>query len=458
MKVFVTAEDSGSLKEVTFAAGTNTSIPDAPQPQIETFASAGRAAYVQRMILVTLEDGKECVCIARKGGVIQLYDVHAPHELLVEWTDKTHAADDAFVGLEHVDGRLSSCTTTGRLVMRDLTALGGDENKQTTVLGEPVNAFRVHPRQPNVIAVGGKERELELLSIGRMHEAAAWAGSAAAGAGATAAEPTLTKFLYPSKLWKAKNVSNDELNLRVPVWISDIRFLDVGRDSKDGWRVAVTTRFGHVRLYETKRSQRPILNVEVGDHPLVCLAPTGVDTDVVYSDTHSTTARFSLTRGSKLGHYKGAVGSTTSLNVHLPAAGDDSAPLLATGGLDRYLRVYNLETREQVAKVFVGTKISAVQIADASPALPAIKQEDEAAVALEETEAEAERSAKRKPGDGAGPEAEADELWGALDIEAASDSEKIEDEAGTSSATRPAAAPAAERKPKAKARRKRPRV
>ncbi|KAK9356837.1 hypothetical protein V1523DRAFT_400676 [Lipomyces doorenjongii] len=391
MKVLVAAEDSGSLKDISFPFGTNTSVQQSTQPTITTFASAGRSSYVQRMIIAKLNTGKEYICIARKGGIIQLYDVNPPHALFVEWKDMTHPPDDAFVGLEYVEGKLSSCTATGKLIMRDLHSISDSTNDYYTLLGEPINAFRVHPRQPNIIAYGGKERELEISVIEnvcrRESDSTADSESDQSSSWYIATIPT-GRTLSRRKLWKAKNVKNDELDLRVPVWISDIRFLDVNRNSETDFRLAISTRFGHVRVYETKYSRKPIVNVEVGDHPLIALSPCINDHEIIYCDTNSTTARFNLINGRKGGHYSGAAGSVLCLDSFLPQqeeamiesnedvgssvarvpSGD--VPLLATGGLDRFLRVYNLQTRELVAKVFVGAKLSAVCIVDGNSTVP----------------------------------------------------------------------------------------
>ncbi|KAK9369567.1 hypothetical protein V1509DRAFT_619842 [Lipomyces kononenkoae] len=391
MKVLVAAEDSGSLKEISFPFGTNTSVQQSTKPAITTFASAGRSSYVQRMIIAKLNSGKEYICIARKGGIVQLYDIEPPHALFVEWKDMTHPADDAFVGLEYVEGKLSSCTATGKLVMRDLHSISDSTNDYFTLLGEPINAFRVHPKQPNIIAYGGKERELEISIIQNMHPRESDSSeSDRPSSWYIAAIPT-GRSLSHRKVWKAKNVKNDELDLRVPVWISDIRFLDVNRNSETDFRVVVSTRFGHVRVYETKYSRKPIVNVEVGDHPLIALSPYINDHEIIYCDTNSTTARFNLINGRKGGHYSGAAGSILCLDSFFPeqeqeqcerTAADEDAmasaarlhsgevPLLATGGLDRFLRVYNLQTRELVAKVFVGAKLSAVCIVDGNSAVP----------------------------------------------------------------------------------------
>ncbi|KAK9460354.1 uncharacterized protein V1516DRAFT_676403 [Lipomyces oligophaga] len=454
MKVIVATEDTGGLEDISFYIGTNTSVKGSVKPNITPFATAGRSAYVQRMVVVRLRE-KEYICIARKGGQVQLYDVQPPYSLFMEWRDVSHQPNDAFVGLEYVEGKLSSCTSRGKLVMRDLqsnkialdyhTRLGDrldsyrlDVRRANSAqtLGESVNAYRVHPKRPDIIAFGGKEQELEINLIENIQPTQS-VPSEADEEGAANNIPTQSIdddrterkwVLTPSprngstlirrKLWRAKNVRNDSLDLRVPVWVSDIRFLDIDRvgdaRSEYDFRVAITTRFGHVRLYETRISRKPIMNVEVGEHPLTALVPSGLSADeVVICDTHSTIAEFDLVGGRIGGHFKsGSTGAVLCMDTLVPdesivnavkqeekeegneESGDDimpqqraeDKPLLATGGLDRYLHVYDVGTRQLVGRIYVGAKLSAVCIVDGRREAPTEENVSE----REESESESE--------------------------------------------------------------------
>ena len=86
---------------------------------------------------------------------------------------------------------------------------------------------RCHPRLPGLFAFGGKEVNLEI-----------WR---------TPPKGSPSEFISFSRFWNAKNVRNDEYNLKQPVWISDLRFLDEDRRSIDqGFRIATCTRFHEV--------------------------------------------------------------------------------------------------------------------------------------------------------------------------------------------------------------------
>jgi ribosome biogenesis protein NSA1 len=156
-----------------------------------------------------------------------------------------------------------------------------------------------------------------------------------------------------SNIFKGKNVKNDKLDLQVPIHITDIKFLSAGDDK--GHRFATSTKFGQIRIYDTTKGRRPTQDIQVTPNGIKLLADAAEETDVIYSDTHMTTALFSLDRKQTRGNFAGFTGSTQGVHSY-------EGRLLAAGGWDRYLRVFDLKSREPVAKIFTGCEISAVVI------------------------------------------------------------------------------------------------
>ena len=56
-------------------------------------------------------------------------------------------------------------------------------------------------------------------------------------------------------MWQAKNVPNDELDLQVPIWDTDICYYENGK-------MAVCTAYGDVREYDLKQ-RKPTQNTKV---------------------------------------------------------------------------------------------------------------------------------------------------------------------------------------------------
>ena len=181
-----------------------------------------------------------------------------------------------------------------------------------------------------------------------------------------------------SLVWKAKNVKNDMYDLEQPRWISDIQFLE--SDSLYSFKVAVCTRFHQVRVYDTAKSRRPIINCDLSDMPLLCIQninPSG--NDVIVSDSKGNIFQVDVSIPKVKGKYSDErgtpKGSIISLDVNpapirqLTATGETSTEpldsgdkILAAAGLDRYVRVYNAETRKLLARAFCKTSPTQVVI------------------------------------------------------------------------------------------------
>ncbi|VVT48420.1 uncharacterized protein SAPINGB_P001770 [Magnusiomyces paraingens] len=103
---------------------------------------------------------------------------------------------------------------------------------------------------------------------------------------------------------EARHTKCDEIAKRHAVWISDLQFLDIDRpfqSSKDGLRIAVSTRYGEILLYETQISYHPIIQVLASFYPLIQLWFGGNEKELLFSDTQFNVGVFdSVTGKSKL--------------------------------------------------------------------------------------------------------------------------------------------------------------
>ncbi|XP_039583436.1 WD repeat-containing protein 74 [Passer montanus] len=108
--------------------------------------------------------------------------------------------------------------------------------------------MRQDPTRPHLVGTGGKENGLKVWDLQRPQE----------------------------PLFRAKNVRNDWLDLRVPVWERDLHFLPGSQ------RVVTCTGHGQVRLYDPSSPQRrPVLDATFGEAPLTALALPAGDTSVL---------------------------------------------------------------------------------------------------------------------------------------------------------------------------------
>ncbi|MEE6515866.1 hypothetical protein FKM82_024991 [Ascaphus truei] len=179
-------------------------------------------------------------------------------------------------------------------------------------VGAGVERMRQCDAQRHRVGTGGKENDLKIWDLQRAEE----------------------------PLFKAKNLRNDWLDLRVPVWIRDLHFIP-GSD-----KVVTCTSHHQVRVYDPSCPQRrPVLEVLYEEDPLTALSVTPDGRSVVVGNSHGNIGVIDLRKGRLLRSLKGNAGSLRSIQCHT------SLPLVASCGLDRFLRIHNLHEKELLHKV-----------------------------------------------------------------------------------------------------------
>ena len=98
--------------------------------------------------------------------------------------------------------------------------------------------MRIHPLKPWLMATGGDERDVCIWDLKTLDQ----------------------------PYWQAKNVKNDKLDLRVPVWITELQW--VNNDQEQLW---TGTGYHHIRHYDTKQ-RRPTVSFTLGEHPIKAMA------------------------------------------------------------------------------------------------------------------------------------------------------------------------------------------
>ncbi|KAK1335468.1 hypothetical protein QTO34_003254 [Cnephaeus nilssonii] len=212
--------------------------------------------------------------------------------------------EGTFRGLAQVDGNLITCVDSGIL------RVWHDNDKETSSdpllelrVGPGVCRMRQDPVHPHVVATGGKENALKVWDLQGSEE----------------------------PVFRAKNVRNDWLDLRVPIWDQDIQFLP------ESQKLVTCTGYHQVRVYDPASPQRrPVLEATYGEYPLTAMTLTPGGNSVIVGNTHGQLAEIDLRQGRLLGCLKGLAGSVRGLQCH------PSKPLLASCGLDRLLRVHRI--------------------------------------------------------------------------------------------------------------------
>lgn len=291
------------------------------------------------------------VLATRSDGSVMLYSLNVvdgeKYKLIRDWAAgtatvpleaKSEEKPDAVVELTILESNIAiSCSRKGKIVRYDTEA---GTSKTLTIKG-PLDAFTIHPVKRNLVAVGGQERDTEIVELD-------W------------------KELTQKSIWQARNVKETRIHLRVPVWVKKIYFLDTEEEG-EVFKLLVVTRYGQFRLYNPKEGRRPRQDMKISEHPITVVERgTGTNSHtIVASDTKTSTYVVNITDTSfnMAGKLAGATGAVQALSAYSTFEKRNS-PVMATGGLDRYLRVFELDGRSVEAKVFTGTQITAVLVLD----------------------------------------------------------------------------------------------
>ncbi|GLE01823.1 hypothetical protein PINS_up010661 [Pythium insidiosum] len=329
MRVIV-ADETGLLKSIELEKNEQRVIGNRHQPQ-------GRERAIERICWYQDENqdisARESVVVARASSVVELYRAdHAASDELsrerqAEWSFPTStpaSASSRCVGVDMLQryGSVVHCTAAGDVLVRNSLREAGKPS--TFSAGPDLERMRLDPFAQTHIATGGKERDLNVWSLERQEA-----------------------------VFKAKNVTHDKLDMRVPVWVKDLQFLSTP-GSSNGHRVVVGTGHHHIRLYDTNTKRRPVLQIEHGEYPINALCVSPDETRVFAADTTGCVDVFDLRTLRHMGRCIGPNGAVRDLACH------PTLPFVAAVGLDRFVHVFDVNTRQYHSSIYAKQRLNAV--------------------------------------------------------------------------------------------------
>lgn len=330
-------------------------------------------------------------------------------EILLEHRIDGAVEEDNIVLLSVAGATLTAFTSTGKAAFVELSTGA----VSAAAFPGPVSAVAVTP-EVNAVIIGGLEHELEVFAKQPSGE---WTGA-----------------------WKAKNVKPTALKLAVPIYPTRALFLPAA--AADAWRILVGTKYGHLRIYDTAISRRPVWSYDIpGKRPIVQLAihpasllPTAdaslvtksgeepnktqlrTDLQVVLTDDVGWFGVYSLGERRQIGVYKGATGAVLGVDTH--------ADIIAGTGFDRYVFAYDPESRELLSRAYVKTQGLCVAVVDAEDEV--VEKPEEVEKSDEEEVWEGMEEVSASDGGEEGESAEEDNG----DEESAEEDDEDEDEGG----------------------------
>ncbi|KAF8538796.1 WD40-repeat-containing domain protein [Trichophaea hybrida] len=334
-------DDVGQAKVIETSNGIDTTLPTSARATTISFFPPSRTRPIQHALPAA---------VFSKGGLLRIFDpVSSPSspDIVFSHTLDVAATTDT-IALGACGNTLYAATATGHVLFLDLTT----GSYQTATLSGPISAFAASSHL-TAIATGGENKEIEIFTPAN----GAW-----------------------NSIWKSRNVKPNHLKLEIPVHPSQIHFLP----SVDGtYRLIVSSHHGHIRVYDTAVSRRPVFSAEPSktgiqvlrihpsseipsaEEPLV--ATKGIEADkahltkdlrAVYANSSGLFCVYSLQERREVGIFKGLEGATNGVDV------DGQNGLVAGVGFGRYAAVYDADTRSLKSRVYTKTQGCCIVVLD----------------------------------------------------------------------------------------------
>lgn len=444
MKLVLACEDTGTLKVVVAQHGTDTSKPsdeNNPQAPVTISTHAVENSRKSKVLHLIQSHVTKNIIVTRLNGSVELYDTAdliGAEEKKVEIEKKDEKTNsekgqeqcnnnkndllpllkenkelispyvsqdsEIFVNLL-VDetGRVLVVTNKGSLfIWESEHKLDEDPMKILLPLNaeEVIEAFAIHPGKENInyVAYGGKETDLRIVKLPESKKIEKNSKKVKRGKKIKQSNDDL------EVIFKAKNVSNSRLNLRVPVHIKHVLFDQ--SSTPENFKLYTFTASGDLRFYEASAGRKPRDSTLILPKKAPIVQAIWLNEKFVVCDNSGIVTKIEPKNGSQICQFKGQIGSVQSLYNF-----NDS--ILATTGSDRYVRVFNNETRECIIKVFVGAQCNSVIIIENNEPL----RRNRSTILDEATRDTIRRKEERNEKAHIEPEEESDEeeLWSKLE-------------------------------------------
>ncbi|KAL7099275.1 hypothetical protein ACP275_09G073100 [Erythranthe tilingii] len=153
------------------------------------------------------------------------------------------------------------------------------------------------------------------------------------------------------KIWTAKCPPKNTLGIFTPTWFTSATFL-----SKDDHRKFVAGTNSHqVRLYDISAQRRPVISVDFRETPIKAICEDTDGNTIYIGNGSGDLASIDMRTGKLLGCFIGKCsGGIKSIARH------PQLPVIASCGLDSYLRIWDIQSRQLLSAVFLKQHLTSV--------------------------------------------------------------------------------------------------
>ncbi|XP_042031372.1 WD repeat-containing protein 74-like [Salvia splendens] len=276
--------------------------------------------------------------IARKSGSVEIISA-INGDLQVQIPDLCQPEDDSIVGVHLLQKHKSDSSSRSCTLLASTTK--GHVRMESVKLGK-TPAKSVRDPSPTVWNVCGSGNILcSKVSEDENH----------ALFGGKGIEVNLWDLHKLEKIWTAKSPPKDSLGIFTPTWFTCATFL-----SKDDHRKFVAGTNSHqVRLYDISAQRRPVISIDFRETAIKAVSED-IDGNTIYVGNGSgDLATFDIRTGKLLGCFTGkCAGSIRAIARH------PELPVIASCGLDSYLRIWDVQTRQLLSAVYLKQHLTSV--------------------------------------------------------------------------------------------------
>ncbi|KAG8638717.1 WD repeat-containing protein 74 isoform X2 [Manihot esculenta] len=279
------------------------------------------------VLAVSLDDSKKdpLLAVARKSGVIEVLNpLNGEIDVSISNVGDAGAQpeDDAVVGLHFLKRQrlsgsctLLTCTTKGNASMRCIEVTGLTADNAST----------------------GASRTWKVCASGNILCSELDGNENYALFGGKAVEVNLWDLEKCSKIWTAKPPPKNSLGIFTPTWFTSATFLT----NDDHRKFAAGTNSHQVRLYDTSAQRRPVISFDFREAPIKAVTADQDGHTIYIGNGSGDLAYVDIRTGKLLGCFLGKCsGSIRSIARH------PELPVIGSCGLDSYLRLWDIKTRQ----------------------------------------------------------------------------------------------------------------
>lgn len=249
------------------------------------------------------------ILIGRADKFVKIYN--ATDE---EFTKNIEMSEGPVIGLGRYNGKIIAGLANGKVQIFQ-------QSHEFLDTGDNLSRMCQYRENQKVIATGGQGRQNNLK---------------------------LWDLETKTKIFASKNLASDQLQLEVPVWDSDLTFVDANC-------LATCSRYGYIRMYDTRKQRRPVLEYFNSKEQLVYGCMNAHENVLYVGSTSGIVRAFDARKMKTILHtYKGFTGSVSDIAV------DRRGKYVFTACLDRFVRVHCSQTTALQYQCYVKSKATRI--------------------------------------------------------------------------------------------------